>query len=131
MRLPITSSEILIFLFEQRLSLLDIYCFWQQGPGSGFSSGRPQITLRAPQADTNRAKPTDNRAQDQTTRDSEVVPSVQHGPLDVTYDIHKHTLLCSKHVTKSKNGSLADRGANGGVLGNDARVILLLGEAVG
>ena len=52
------------------------------------------------------------------------MPSVQHDPLDVIYDIHKHTILCSKHVTKSKNGSLVDRGANGGVLGNDARVIL-------
>ena len=66
----------------------------------------------------------DNRAQDQATRNSEAVPSVQHDPLDVIYDIHKHTILCFKHVTKSKNGSLVDRGANRGVLGNDARVIL-------
>ena len=50
-QLSITSSEILLFLFEQRFPLLDIYCFWQQG--SGFSSGRPQISLRAPQANTN------------------------------------------------------------------------------
>jgi len=56
------------------------------------------------------------------------MPSVQIGPSTDTLDIHTHVTQrysVSSHVVKrSQRGSLVDRGANGGVLGNDAHVFL-------
>ena len=45
------------------------------------------------------------------------MPSVQVGPSHL-YSVSKHA------ISRSKRGSLVDRGANGGILGNDARVYL-------
>ncbi len=64
---------------------------------------------------------------DQATSDSEVIPSVQFGPdMAPEHDREAFTvaLRVSKHaISRSKRGSLVDRGANGGILGNDAKVI--------
>ena len=57
-----------------------------------------------------------DRVADQATQDCEVLPSVQVG--QVIYHVSTHI------VDRSKRGALVDRGANGGILGDDARVIL-------
>ena len=57
-----------------------------------------------------------DRVADQATQDCEVLPLVQVG--QVIYHVSTHI------VDRSKRGALVDRGANGGILGDDARVIL-------
>ena len=56
----------------------------------------------------------------------EVMSSVQFDPhLPSECTVHNTEYTVSKHaIEKSKRGSLVDRGANGGILGCDARVIL-------
>ena len=56
----------------------------------------------------------------------EVVPSVQLGHAPEPILVNRHHIRVSKHrVLKRKlRGALVDRGANGGILGDDARVIL-------
>ena len=68
----------------------------------------------------NRAVEIFNGASDQTTNVplAQVMPSIQIDPKAV-YRVNEH----SAHASRQLRGSLIDRGANGGILGNDARVI--------
>ena len=82
-----------------------------------------------------RAASTSNGVQDHTNGTPSVVPSVQLGPgsslindplpsqttshsLTPVYKVSAHA------ISQDSRGSFIDRGANGGILGNDARVIL-------
>ena len=40
------------------------------------------------------------------------------------FDVNAHYAITQSVIARSKRGSLIDRGANGGILGNDARVFL-------
>ena len=57
-----------------------------------------------------------------------MVPSVQFGHVIISYHAYAHDIVyvVSAHaVSRNKRGSLVDRGANGGILGSDARVTLV------
>ena len=69
-----------------------------------------------------------HRAYDQTTSRDEVVSSVQYGPkftstLVNTNEQENRYSVSNHAISRSKRGSLIDRGANGGIIGNDARII--------
>ena len=56
-----------------------------------------------------------------------MVPSVQFGLVTFPFHAYAHdiTYVVSAHaISRNKRGSLVDRGANGGILGSDARVTL-------
>ena len=82
-------------------------------------------TLQDLQAFIQRVTNIFTRAQNQTITSVEVVPSVQYGsiPLSLQAMTHDVTYSVSKHKHRSKRGALVDRGANGGIIGNDAKVI--------
>jgi hypothetical protein len=54
-----------------------------------------------------------------------VVPSVQYGPTGPLLSSHTHDIAytITKLENRSKRGALVDRGANGGIIGNDAKVL--------
>ena len=55
--------------------------------------------------------------------ENKVVPPVQVDP-PLSYEAHATVYRVSRHsiVPKTERGALVDRGANGGILGQDARV---------
>ena len=57
---------------------------------------------------------------------------VQHSlNMRTTYDVNVTTIRANKHgVHKRSRGALVDRGANGSIVGNDARVIRRLNKMV-
>ena len=60
------------------------------------------------------------RASDRAMSTDKVMPSVQNGPFP-----KRHIYKVSANVASgTRRGALVDRGANGGILGNDARVTL-------
>ena len=74
-----------------------------------------------------RADGTTNRVLDQAMSMDKVVPPVQFGPQPpkrLTFEVNVTVYRVSNHTLISKllRGALMDRGANGGILGNDARV---------
>ena len=89
--------------------------------------GQVRLARRDYEALDNRAAGTVDRVQDQTVSEDRVVPSVQYGPeppppvveVYVTYRVSQHDINI---IAKLLRGALMDRGANGGILGNDARV---------
>ena len=51
------------------------------------------------------------------------MPTVtQKGPTLHESNTHTHNYQVSNHASRSSRGSLVDRGANGGIIGNDARI---------
>ena len=70
------------------------------------------------EAHSNRAPDIVYRASDQT---QEVMPTVKTDPAPI--EVYNTAYRVSNHSTRSQRGALVDRGANGGIIGNDARVI--------
>ena len=70
---------------------------------------------------TQRVVEISNRASDQT---SQVMPTVSIGQpissIEINTTVSYHV---SAGIVRNLRGSLVDRGANGGIIGNDARVI--------
>jgi hypothetical protein len=71
-----------------------------------------------------------NWVPDQTFAKNKVVPSVQsgHGVVNVSDITHQQTITANVHYFVSahnikRRGALVDRGANGGIAGEDTRVI--------
>ena len=112
-----------------RLDVLQPHLDQQHGPGphrksrteTGFSSGQVRLAYRDLQANR-QAIDTPYRALDLTTP---VMPTVkQKGPPPRESNNHTQRYHVSAHASKSSRGSLIDRGANGGIIGNDARITL-------
>ena len=62
-----------------------------------------------------------NRVPDRASHHTQVVPSVQSDPPSSIPPLRYHVTAHS--IARHKRGSLVDRGANGGILGNDAIVL--------
>ena len=54
---------------------------------------------------------------------SQVMPSVKTDPSDSILQASVHIIVSNVHNFSNRRGSLVDRGANGGILGDDAKVI--------
>ena len=70
--------------------------------------------------------------QDCSSETSEEAPTVQHGQnVRIAYNANTTTIRAYRHgVHKRYRGALVDRGANGTIVGNDARVIRKLDKLV-
>ena len=78
---------------------------------------------------TQRAIETEDRAQDQVPPADGAVPLVQYDPIpNINYNVTVHNVTIQE--IRNKRGALVDRGANGGIAGDDVRVFYSHGRKV-